>query len=194
MARIIALAGSVRTGSWNQKLIDHASERLKTKGVEVLSIKMSDYTLPLYDANLEVSDGLPDNARKLKKMFEAHDGFLIASPEYNSSMTPLLKNTLDWISRPGAAGELPLSAFRGKVATLLSASPGALGGLRGLVHLRSMLGNIGVIVLPDQLAVGKAHEAFDSTGGLVEKAPAAALDRCLSELSRVCSALCASKR
>ena len=100
---------------------------------------------------------------KLKKLFIEHHAFLIASPEYNSSITPLLKNTLDWISRP-VPNEAPMAALQGKAASLLSASPGALGGLRGLVHLRAILGNIGVMVLPDQVAVPRAHEEFGSEG------------------------------
>ena len=102
---------------------------------------------------------------KLKQLFIDHDGLLIASPEYNSSITAVLKNAIDWVSRP-APGEPSLVAFRSKVATLMSASPGALGGLRGLVHVRSILSNIGVIVLPDQIAVAKAHEAFNADGSL----------------------------
>ena len=110
---------------------------------------------------------MPENGQKLKKLFIDHDGLLIASPEYNSSITAVLKNAVDWVSRP-APGEPSLVAFRGKVAMLMSASPGALGGLRGLVHLRSILGNIGVIVLPDQIAVAKAHEAFQPDGSLTD--------------------------
>ncbi|MDP1592373.1 MAG: NAD(P)H-dependent oxidoreductase, partial [Prosthecobacter sp.] len=101
-----------------------------------------------------------------------HDAFLIASPEYNSSITAVLKNALDWASRDESDDEPALSAYRGKTAALLSASPGALGGLRGLVHLRSILGNIGVIVLPDQVALPKAHEAFDDAGQLKDQRPA----------------------
>jgi NAD(P)H-dependent FMN reductase len=102
---------------------------------------------------------------RLKRLMVEHDGLLIASPEYNSSITAVLKNTIDWVSRR-AGDEVPLVAFRGKVATLMSASPGALGGLRALVHVRSILGNIGVIVLPEQIAVAKAHEAFNPDGSL----------------------------
>ena len=96
---------------------------------------------------------------KLKKLFIEHHGFLISSPEYNSSISAVLKNAIDWISRP-VAGEAPLAAFQFKAAALMSASPGALGGLRGLVHLRSILGNIGVLVLPTQVAISKGFEAF----------------------------------
>lgn len=163
--KILALAGSTRQDSFNKKLVRIAADGARESGAEVTLIDLKDYPLPLFDQDLEASEGLPENALKLKKLFIEHHGFVIASPEYNSSITPVLKNTLDWISRP-APNEAPLAAFQGKVASLVSASPGALGGLRGLVHLRAILGNIGVIVLPDQIAVPKAHEAFEIDGSL----------------------------
>ncbi len=163
--KILALAGSTRQDSFNKKLVRIAADGARESGAEVTLIDLRDYPLPLFDQDLEASEGLPENALKLKKLFIEHHGFVIASPEYNSSITPILKNALDWISRP-APNEAPLAAFQGKVAGLVSASPGALGGLRGLVHLRAILGNIGVIVLPDQIAVPKAHEAFEIDGSL----------------------------
>ncbi len=163
--KILAFAGSTRQDSFNKKLVRIAADGARESGAEVTLIDLRDYPLPLFDQDLEASEGLPENALKLKKLFIEHHGFVIASPEYNSSITPILKNTLDWISRP-APNEAPMAAFQGKVASLVSASPGALGGLRGLVHLRAILGNIGVIVLPDQIAVPKAHEAFEIDGSL----------------------------
>ncbi len=121
--------------------------------------------MPLYDGDLETRDGLPTGAKKLKELMRAHDGLLISSPEYNSSISAVLKNAIDWASRP-VEGEPPLACFTGKAAALLSASPGALGGLRGLVHLRSILGNINVLVIPDQVAVMSAHTAFADDGSL----------------------------
>jgi NAD(P)H-dependent FMN reductase len=162
---ILAFAGSTRKDSFNKKLVQIAAQGAREGGAEVTVIDLKDFPLPLFDEDLEASDGPPPNAVALKKLFIAHQGLLIASPEYNSSVTAVLKNTLDWISRP-APGEARLAAFQGKVATLLSASPGALGGLRGLVHLRAVLGNVGVIVLPDQISVSKAYEAFDAGGSL----------------------------
>ena len=128
-------------------------------------IDLRDFPLPLFGEDLEAKQGMPAAATELKQLFVEHDGLLIASPEYNSSISALLKNAIDWLSRR-TPDEEPLIAFRGKVAGLMSASPGALGGLRGLVHVRSILGNIGVIVLPDQHAVAKAHEAFNDDGSL----------------------------
>jgi NAD(P)H-dependent FMN reductase len=130
----------------------------------------------LFNQDLEAEAGLPENAVALKTFFLEHDGLLISSPEYNSSITPLLKNTIDWVSRQ-LPGEAPLAAYQGKVAALLAASPGKLGGLRGLVHVRSILGNIGVLVLPDQLAVPNADQAFTVEGRLKDERQQATVER-----------------
>jgi chromate reductase, NAD(P)H dehydrogenase (quinone) len=167
MPRILAFAGSLRRDSLNKKLVAIAAHGAREAGAEVTLLDLKDFPLPLFDQDLEAEQGMPESGARLKKLFIDHDGLLIASPEYNSSITAVLKNAVDWVSRP-APGEPPLVAFRGKVATLLSASPGALGGLRGLVHVRSILGNLGVIVLPDQIAVAKAHEAFQPDGSLTD--------------------------
>ena len=163
--RILAFAGSTRRESFNKKLVSIAANGARDAGAEVTLIDLKDFPLPLFDQDLEAEQGMPENGKKLKQLFIDHHGLLIAAPEYNSSVTAVLKNAIDWVSRP-APGEPELVAFRGKVATLMSASPGGLGGLRGLVHVRSILGNIGVIVLPDQLAVPKAYEAFEADGSL----------------------------
>jgi NAD(P)H-dependent FMN reductase len=163
--RILAFAGSLRRESFNKKLVPIAARGARDAGAEVTLIDLKDFPLPVFDQDLEAEQGMPENGKKLKQLFIDHDGLLIASPEYNSSITAVLKNAIDWVSRP-APGEPSLVAFRGKVATLMSASPGALGGLRGLVHVRSILGNIGVIVLPEQIAVAKAHEALNPDGSL----------------------------
>lgn len=163
-AKILAFAGSARKDSWNKKIGKIAAEGAQEKGAAVTWIDLRDYSMPLYDGDLEEQSGLPDNAKKLKKIFIEHQALLLACPEYNSSITPLLKNTLDWISRPESRDEPSLAAYRGKTAALVSASPGALGGLRGLVTVRSMLGNLGVLVLPEQHAVAKVHELLDESG------------------------------
>jgi chromate reductase, NAD(P)H dehydrogenase (quinone) len=164
-ARILAFAGSTRTASWNKKLVRIAAEGARQAGAEVTLVDLRDLPLPLYDGDLEEAQGIPANGMKLRELFKAHHGLLISSPEYNSSISGVLKNAIDWVSRP-VEGEADLVAFKGKVCALMSASPGALGGLRGLVTVRSILSNIGVIVLPDQVAVSKAHEAFDEQGAL----------------------------
>jgi chromate reductase len=167
--RILAFAGSTRTDSYNKKLVRIAAEGARAAGAEVTLIDLRDYPLPLFDEDLEREEGLPANGRQLKDLFLSHDGLLIAAPEYNSSITAVLKNTIDWVSRP-APDEAPLGGFVGKVASIMSASPGALGGLRGLVHVRAILGNIQVLVLPEQIAIPRAFEAFDEAGQLIDPA------------------------
>lgn len=169
-AKILAFAGSTREGSYNKKLIRIAEQGAEQAGAEVTHIDLRDYPLPLYDGDLEAGQGLPENALKLKKIFESHDGLLIASPEYNSGYSAVLKNAIDWVSRPATKDEPSFKAFNGKVASLMAASPGALGGLRGLYQLREMLQNINVTVLPKMQALNRAHEAFDETGNLKDTA------------------------
>jgi NAD(P)H-dependent FMN reductase len=163
--KILVFAGSTRTDSFNKKLARLAAAAARAAGGEETYLDLRDLPLPLYDGDLEAQDGLPANARKLKDLMLAHDGLLIASAEYNSSITAVLKNAIDWASRP-VPGEPPLACFTGKVVGLMSASPGALGGLRALVHVRSILGNIGCLVVPEQIAIPKAQEAFLPDGTL----------------------------
>jgi chromate reductase, NAD(P)H dehydrogenase (quinone) len=164
--KILVFAGSTRTASFNKKLARLAADAARVAGGDVTLVDLREFAMPLYDGDLEDAEGLPEGAKRFKKQMREHDGFIIASPEYNSSITGVLKNAIDWASREETDDEPALVAYRGKVALLLSASPGALGGLRALVHVRAILGNIGVIVLPDQLAIGTAHEAFDQDGQL----------------------------
>lgn len=166
--KILAFAGSMRRDSLNRKLIEIAAFGARDAGADVTVINLKDYPLPVYDSDSETEHGLPDNAIKLKDLFNEHHGLLIAAPEYNSSITGVLKNLIDWVSRP-LPGDSPLKEFDGKVAGLVSASPGALGGLRGLVHVRSILSNIRVIVVPNQRAVTKAHEAFAADGSMKDE-------------------------
>ena len=167
-AKILAFAGSARQGSYNKKLVKIAVEGAKAAGAEVTYLDFHDLPLPLYDEDLESAEGLPENALKLKGLMKVHQGFLIACPEYNSSITPLLKNAIDWASR-SEPGEPPLVCFKEKVAVLMSASPGGLGGLRGLSHVRSILSSIGVVVLPDQKAIGSAYQAFAENDNLTDE-------------------------
>lgn len=180
--KILAFAGSTRQDSYNQRLVRAAAAGASGAGADVEVLDLRDFRLPVFDEDLERDQGPPPPAVALKARMAESDGFLIASPEYNSSVTAALKNTIDWVSRP-APGEAPLVAFRGKAAVLMSASPGALGGLRGLVHLRSVLGNIGVIVLPDQYLLPRAFEEFAEDGSLRPKPreAAEALGRTLAE-------------
>jgi NAD(P)H-dependent FMN reductase len=164
----LAFAGSARRESFNRRLIQIAAAGARAAGGEVTVVDLADYELPLFNQDLEAEKGLPATAIVLKKLFNEHQGLIISCPEYNSSITPLLKNTIDWVSRQ-APGEGPLAAYKGKVAVLMSASPGALGGLRGSVHVRSILSNIGVLVLPQQIAVPQSHLAIDEKGQLKDE-------------------------
>ncbi len=186
--KILAFAGSTRMDSFNKRLVKIAVAGARAAGAEVTLIDLRDFPLPLFDGDLEAREGLPANGRKLKDLFLAHHGLLIAAPEYNSSITAVLKNVIDWVSRP-VPGEAPLACFDGKVACLMSASPGALGGLRGLVHVRAILGNIKVLVLPDQIAVPKANEAFNPDGSLTDPKQQAAVEGLGAQLARVISKL-----
>lgn len=186
--RILAFAGSARKDSWNKKLVKIAAEGARAAGAEVTYLDFRDLPLPLYDEDLEAAEGLPANALKLKDLMKAHQGFLIACPEYNSSITPLLKNAIDWASRP-VPSEPSLVCFKEKVVVLMSASPGGLGGLRGLVHVRSILGSIGVLVLPDQKAIGGAYQAFDENGNLKDESQQTAILQLGSKLTDVTTKL-----
>ncbi len=180
--KILAFAGSSRNDSFNKKLVQIAAAGARTTGAEVTCIDLKDFPLPLFNADEESELGLPENAAKLKELMQSHHGFLISAPEYNSSITPLLKNTLDWVSRP-VAGEPPLACFSGKTAVVMSASPGALGGLRGLVHLRAILGNIGTLVLPFTHSLSKAHEAFAPDGRLADAGKQETIEQLGGELA-----------
>lgn len=166
--KILAFAGSIRKESFNRKLLQHLGAGARSQGAEVTIVDLKDYPLPLYNGDLEDEQGIPEPAQRLKELFKSHQGLLLACPEYNSSITPLLKNTLDWVSR-SAPGESPLVCYQGKFAGLASASPGGLGGLRGLAAVRSILQNIGTHVIPHQVAVSKAHEHFDASGLLQDE-------------------------
>jgi chromate reductase, NAD(P)H dehydrogenase (quinone) len=163
--KILAFAGSLRAGSYNKKLVQIAAQGARDAGAEVTYIDLRDFPLPVFDEDLESKEGIVPNAKKLKEIFTAHHGMLISCPEYNSSISAALKNAIDWLSRP-MQGEPPLGPFLEKYCVLMAASPGNLGGLRGLVTVRSILSNIRVTVLPDQIAVVKAHEAFNDDGTL----------------------------
>lgn len=168
MPKILAFSGSARKDSFNQKLVQIAALGAQQAGAEVTVVNLADYPMPIFNQDLEIAEGMPQYARAFKELLIEHEGFLIASPEYNSAFSPLLKNAIDWASRREGE-ESPLLAFRGKVAVIMAASPGALGGLRGLVFLRMLLANLGIIVLPDQLAVANADKAFHADGYLLDE-------------------------
>lgn len=181
MPRILVFAGSTRRESCNRRLARAAAERIAAAGARATLLELADFPLPLYDGDLEADSGIPDNALKLKEIFIAHGAFVVVSPEYNSSIPPLLKNTIDWVSRPlpEQTGYVP---FSGKPAALLSASPGFLGGMRGLRHLREVLTELRMIVLPQQVSLPAADKAFDGEGQLNDPATSRRLGELVGEL------------
>lgn len=191
MTKILALAGSLREGSWNHKLVGLGAQGARSAGAEVTVVRLRDFAMPIYDADDEAARGLPEGAIALKRLFWEHQGLLIACPEYNSSLPAALKNALDWVSRPGGweasgkAGKEPkLSAFTDKIAGIMSTSPGVLGGLRALTHLRSILTNMTVLVLPEQIAVPRADQAFLPTGKLADAGHQAVVERIGATLAK----------
>jgi len=182
--KILVFAGSIRTGSYNARLAALAAKELTLIGADVTRISLEDYPMPIYDGNTETASGVPSNARNLKQMLEAHQGVFIASPEYNASITPLLKNTIDWISRVRERGEPPLAAFKGRVFALGGASDSAYGAMRSLMALRQVLElGCGAMVIPEQITVFRASEAFDEMDSLKEERAATSLKRVLQRLT-----------
>ena len=167
--RLLAFAGSLRAGSWNKKLITAAAGVAEAAGAEVTRIELNDYALPIYDGDIEAGEGIPANALTLKRMFLEHHGLLISTPEYNNSISPLLKNTIDWVSRPHD-GNPAQHWYRGKVIGLMAASPGGRGGISGLHTTRQILSVLGAVVVPVQYGVGGAHNAFDDDGNIIVEA------------------------
>ncbi len=166
-AKLLFLAGSAREGSYNKKLARLAERIAEANGIGSAFADLGDYPLPIYDADLEDAEGVPDNAVKLKHLMSVHEGIFIAAPEYNAGMTPLLKNTLDWVSRVSEDDEPAGTVYRTRVFAIGAASPGALGGARGLIQLRQTLAiGLGAMVIPDQILISKAGEAFDDDGKL----------------------------
>jgi NAD(P)H-dependent FMN reductase len=185
MINILAFSGSTRSGSYNTKILGLAVEGAKDAGANVTVIKLLDYELPLYDGDIESRDGLPMNCLKLKQLFINNQGLLLALPEYNSSISAVFKNMIDWVSRPTQDEAEPLSCFKNKTAALMSASIGKLGGMRGLVHARSMFENINVMVIPNQICISNADTAFDERGVLKEKKSTQSLEKLGFELANL---------
>lgn len=184
--RILVFAGSVRSNSVNAKLADAAQLSLARLGADVTRVSLQDYPLPLVDEDLKAQKGVPDNAMKLGRMIAAHHGVFIASPEYNSSLPPLLKNTIDWISLISKDGEATFRPWRGRYVALGAASPGRLGGMRNLAHLRAVMVSIGAEVISQQVSVHNAHEAFDENGALKDERAAGILEKTCASLIDHC--------
>ncbi len=187
--KLLVFAGSLRTGSLNRKLARVVADLAREAGADVTLLDLRDYPLPVYDGDLEERDGLPAAARELKALVLAAEAFLVVSPEYNASTPGMLKNLIDWMSRP-ASDDDP-DVFDGKVAAIMSASPGLYGGVRGLITLRAILTHLGVLVIPEQFSLSKAHEAFDEAGALKDARRRAAADEVVRRLIAVASRLTA---
>ena len=189
MIKIAVIVGSTRTASFNRALGDLAAASLVAQGAHVTSVDLATFDLPLYSAEIEAG-AFPADAQRLKTLFSQQDGLLFVSPEYNGSLPPLLKNAIDWASRPtGDEGLVAMTAYRGKAAAIMSASLSPFGGLRALTHLRQILTTVQMLVIPDQVAVAGAHMAFDEKGGLKDALPASLVDVTAARLIAVARAL-----
>ncbi len=189
MTRIAVLAGSTREGSWNRALAAVAARALEARGAEVTTLDLAAYDLPLYSAALE-ANAFPAHALRLKQVLSQQAGLLVVTPEYNGSIPPLLKNAIDWASRP-TDGEamLALSAYRGKAAAVMSASLSPFGGLRAVTHLRQILSTVQMLVIPEQVQLPAAHTAFAEDGTLKDAMAASLVDLTAASLVRVAAAL-----
>ncbi len=167
--KILAFGGSLRAGSFNHKAVELAAEGARQAGAEVTVIALRDFPMPIFDEDLETVSGMPQTARRMKELFLAHDGLLIASPEYNSTISAALKNAIDWVSRATANDEPPLAALAGKTAAILAASPGGYGGARGLAQLRPFLENIRIKVIEAQVTIPSAHEVIRADGSFADE-------------------------
>ena len=177
--QLLVTSGSSRTASLNRRLAQVVAQSARATGAEVTELDLAALALPLYNGDVEAA-AMPEGAHELRRLFASHDGFIVAAPEYNAFVTPLLVNALDWASRPAADGNLPsgLAAMNGKAAGMVSASPGALGGLRGLLFLRSFLATaLGMMVVPETASIGQAHQAFDDSGALKDAKQQQAVER-----------------
>ena len=166
MTKLIFLAGSARKESVNKKLAHAAEAIAKENGAQTTFVDLADYPMPIFCEDWEAENGRPDAATELRNLFAEHDGFLLSSPEYNSTITPLIKNTFDWMTRTVNSDEDGLAAFRGKACALTAASPGGLGGMRVLVPTRLWLSNISIHVIPTQFSLAFANDAYDDSGEL----------------------------
>jgi chromate reductase len=182
LPKILVFAGSNRTGAYSGQVANVAVRTLVELGADVTHIALIDYPLPIMDQDLEKEKGVPENAMKLGRLFAAHDGILIASPEYNSSIPPLLKNTIDWVSRISKDGDKPFKPYAGKVVALCSSSEGSFAGARGLYHLRSVMMNVGTLIISEQCSVPRADEAFAEDGSFRD-------ERTAKSMHRVCQSL-----
>ncbi len=183
--KILVIPGSLRTGSLNARLAATAACEFTQAGAEVTRISLADFPLPIYDGDLQSKSGVPKNAVNLKRMMSAHHGVLIVTPEYNSSVPPLVKNTIDWVSRVQDGQESRGQVFRDRPFAIAAASEGRLGGTRALAALRLILSACHATVTPNQLALSFASEAYDDMDRLRQPADAEALAALVRQLTEV---------
>ena len=188
--KLLFFAGSAREGSHNKRLAKLGADIAEANGIPSTFADLGDYPMPVYDADLQAREGIPNNAYKFEALMKVHSGVFIACPEYNASITPLLKNTIDWVSRIRTEGEEYQIAFKGRVFALGSSSTGGMGGLRGLTTVRQVLElGLGALVLPDQFAVPRAPEAYDEHGHLKNKDQQAVFKGLIQKLARAAHVL-----
>jgi NAD(P)H-dependent FMN reductase len=181
--KVLCFASSTRAASYNRKLANAAATVARAAGAEVTLLEPRDFVMPLYDGDLEERDGPPAAASALKDQFAAHQAIFIASPEYNASVSPYLKNALDWVSRVKTHGDGMGAAFKGRVFAIGAASPGGYGGMRGLIALRQILEvGLGALVIPEQVAVANAAQAFGPDGALTEERTAGLLKKTVERM------------
>lgn len=187
--KLLFFAGSAREGSLNKRLARLGAEIAVVNGIGATFADLGDYPMPLYDGDIEARDGVPDNARKLRALMLVHTGIFIACPEYNAGITPLLKNTLDWISRI-KDDDIPIEVYRTRVFALGAVSPGGFAGVRGIGMARQVLEiGLGAVVLPDQVLVPRGTDAFDERGHLKDKAQQELLKSVVERLARAARVL-----
>ncbi|MCH8493253.1 MAG: NAD(P)H-dependent oxidoreductase [Idiomarina sp.] len=181
--KILVFAGSLRSASLNRKLAANVAQLAQQQGAQVTLLDLNEYPLPIYNGDIE-DEGMPENVHKLQALFAEHDAIIISTPEYNGAVPALVKNTLDWISRKQANGDSGIKVLQGKVAGIVAASPGALGGLRALLALRDQLAKLSLWVAPTQFALGKASEAFDSQDELKDNQHKEKITQIINEVMR----------
>jgi chromate reductase, NAD(P)H dehydrogenase (quinone) len=183
--KILVIPGSLRTGSHNARLAAAAAYQFVQAGAEVTRISLADFPLPIYDGDLQSKSGVPKNAINLKRMIGAHHGVLMVTPEYNSSVPPLVKNTIDWVTRVQDTQETRGQVFRGRVFAIAAASEGRLGGSRALAALRLILSACHATVVPNQLALSFADQAYDDMDRLKKETDIEALKALVTQLIEV---------
>ena len=187
-AKLLAFSGSLRKDSFNHRLIEHAADLARARGAEVSVVRLAEFPMPVYNQDEEEASGLPDSVLKFRELMKQSDGFLISCPEYNGSISAALKNAIDWATRP-YQDEQPLECFKGKVVGLMAASPGGLGGIRGLDHVREILSNIQCLIAPPGVAVGSVHEVIQEDGSLKPGRPADMLKQMVDNVVKCSGAM-----